>query len=81
MVKLLVPPVLREYASAEVDVSGATVREALQGLSTPLRMRVLDAAGELFPYLLLFRNSEATTLGAALVDGDVLEIVGAVEGG
>ena len=81
MVKLLVPPVLREYAAAEVELAGVTVREALQGLDAALRTRVLDRAGELFPYLLLFRNDETTPLDAPLLDGDVLEIVGAAEGG
>ena len=79
--KLLVPPVLREYATAEVEVSGATAGEALRNLDAPLRMRVLNDAGELFPYLLLFLNDEEATLDSPLVDGDTIEIVAAAEGG
>ena len=79
--KLIVPPVLREYAAAEVVVSGATAREALEGLAAPLRSRVLNDAGELFPYLLLFRNGESAAFDTPLEDGDELEIVAAAEGG
>ena len=80
--KLLVPPVLREYAGgAELDVSGATVAEALAGAPEALRVRVLDGQGRVFPYLLLFRNDEATTMAAQVEPGDVIEIVAAAEGG
>ena len=57
--KLLVPPVLREYAGgAELDVAGGTVGEVLAALDDDLRCRVLDERGELFPYLRLFVNDE-----------------------
>ena len=85
-----VPSVLRRYSAgeAEVRVDGVTVRAALGALfqrHPDLRPRVLDAAGGLFPYLVLFRNDEAldraTALATKLTPSDVLEIVGAAEGG
>ena len=80
--KLLVPPVLREYAGGpELDVSGATVGDALAGVPEALRVRVLDSDGRVFPYLLLFRNSEEVPLDAEVCAGDVIEIVAAAEGG
>ena len=80
--KLLVPPVLREYAGgAELDVSGATVREALAGVPEALRVRVFDEHGRVFSYLLLFRNNEEATLETEVQAGDVIEIVAAAEGG
>jgi len=80
--KLLVPPVLREYAGgSELDVSGATVAEALSGVPEALRVRVVDGQGRVFPYLLLFRNDEATTVEARVGSDDVIEIVAAAEGG
>ncbi len=80
--KLLVPPVLREYAGgSELDVTGATVAEALAGVPEALRVRVLDGQGRVFPYLLLFCNDEETTLEARVEPADVIEIVAAAEGG
>lgn len=90
MPTLKIPPVLRRYAAdrAEVRVAGTTVGAALEALfeqHPDLRPRVLDARRRLFPYLLLFRNDERLEredpLAAWLGAGDVLEIVGAVEGG
>jgi len=81
-VKLLVPPVLREYAGgAELLVSGATVREALAAAPEALRARVLDDMGRVFPYLLLFCNDEEATLDATVEADDVIEIVAAAAGG
>jgi hypothetical protein len=87
---LRIPTVLRRFTggAGEVEARGATVGEALEDLfrrHADLRSRVLDGAGEVRPYLLLFRNGQelprkgarATPLGA----GDVLEIVGGAEGG
>jgi hypothetical protein len=89
-VRLRVPEVLRRYSGgvAEVAVAGATVRAALEGLFAlhpDLRERVLDPRDEVFPYLLLFRNGSelprGDLLGRPLQDGDLLEIIGAAEGG
>ena len=85
-----IPAVLRRYSAgrASVRVGAATAAEALETLLDELpalRPRVLDASGRVFPYLLLFRNGAALdrdTLGqVALADGDVLELIGAAEGG
>ena len=49
------------------------------------RLRMLGADGRLHPYFVLFLNDRellrATALDASLADGDVLELVGAAEGG
>ena len=80
--KLIVPPVLREYAGApELDVSGATVGDVLAGVPEALRVRVLDGDGRVFPYLLLFVNGEETQLDADVCADDVIEIVAAAAGG
>jgi hypothetical protein len=89
-VRLRVPEVLRRYSggAAEVAVTGATVRAALEGLFAlhpDLRERVLDPEGEVFPYLLLFCNRAELPrdglLECPLEDGDLLEIVVAAAGG
>jgi hypothetical protein len=85
-----VPEVLRRYSggAAEVEVAAATVRTALEGLFAlhpDLRRRVLDPRGAVFPYVLLFCNGSelprAGMLDCSVKDGDLLEIVGAAEGG
>lgn len=85
-----IPGALRRYSGdrKEFSLSGATVREALEELfreHPDLRPRVLDARGDLHPHLILFRNdaelSRAGVLDETVRDGDVLELVGAVEGG
>jgi hypothetical protein len=88
VVHLRIPEVLRRYSGGadDVVVSGATVADALVDLFRvwpDLRLRVLDARGELHPYLKLFLNGEETTraLDAPLADGDRLEIVTAAGGG
>lgn len=85
-VKLLVPAVLRRYSDglAEIDVEADTVRGALEALFArfgALRERVLDPRGRLHPYLIVFRNDERAALDAEVEPGDVVEIVGAAEGG
>ncbi len=77
---------LQRYSGGfeEVDVSGATVAEAFEDLFSrhpDLRLRVLDDGGRLFSYLLVFRNDEAASLDTAVGVADVLELVGAAEGG
>jgi len=85
-----VPVVLRRYSGGEaaVAVEGETVAAALDDLfrSHPdLKPRVLDRRGEVYPYLVLFRNDRAIPreglLGTALEEDDVVEIVAAAEGG
>lgn len=86
MVRLRIPEVLRRYAggTAELMVHGATVAEALDDLFRvwpELRSRVLDADGDVLPYLRLFRNDGEVALSAPLADGDLLEIFAAAGGG
>ena len=88
MVRCRIPEALRRYSgdAEEVIVRGATVADALEDLFRlwpELRARVLDARGDVFPYLRLFRNG--TELGPGLdtplADDDLLEIVAAAAGG
>ena len=88
MVRLRVPRGLRRYSGGadEVIVSGATVAEALEDLFRlwpELRLRVLDARGDVHPYLRLFRNDAELPRArdVALADGDLVEIVAAAAGG
>lgn len=89
-VRFQVPEVIRRYSGgvAEVAVEGATVRAAVESLLAQhpdLRLRMLGADGRLHPYLVLFLNDRellrATALDESLADGDVLDLVGAAEGG
>ncbi|MHC4971683.1 MAG: MoaD/ThiS family protein [Planctomycetota bacterium] len=88
MVRLRIPRALRRYSGGtdEVVVHGATVADALEDLFRTwpdLRPRVLDARGEVFPYLRLFRNDGEIPPDpdTTLADGDLLEIVAAAAGG
>lgn len=86
MVRLRIPEVLRRYSggAGEVAVHGATAAEALEQLFSVwpgLRLRVLDADGEVHPYLRLFRNDAEVALDAPLAADDLLEIVAAAGGG
>ncbi len=88
MVRLRIPEVLRRYSGGaeEVVVRGATLADALDDLfrhHPDLRIRVLDARGEVHPYLRLFRNDTEIppVLETPLAKGDVLEIVAAAAGG
>lgn len=89
-VTVRLPEFLRRYGGGESDVAarGATVGDALADLfrtRPDLRVRVVDAQGAVFPYLLVFRNGDevprAALTSAALADGDRLEIVAGAEGG
>jgi len=88
VVRLRIPRVLRRYSGGaeEVAVHGATVAEALDELFRlwpDLRLRVLDARGDVHPYLRLFRDDAELprVLNTALADGDIVEIVAAAAGG
>lgn len=89
-VRFHVPEVIRRYSGgvADVVVDGATVRAAVESLLVQhpeLRLRMLDPAGRLYPYFVVLRNdrelARATALDESLDDGDVVELVGAAEGG
>ena len=84
------PEFLRRYGGGEADLAaqGATVGDVLADLfrtRPDLRVRVVDAKGALFPFLVLVRNgaelARGDALRATLEDGDRLEIVGGAEGG
>ena len=90
MPRVEVAEVLHRYAGGggEVRVEGATVGAALDSLFArfpDLRSRTLDPEGRLWPYLLLFRNGVEVPRegmsGTPLGPDDLLEIVGAAEGG
>lgn len=85
-----VPSVLRRYTAdqAALEVDARDAAEALERVLAhwpDLRSRVLDPHGRVFPYLLLFRNGDEVPRGGlaavVLADGDVVEMVGAAEGG
>ena len=85
-VRVLIPRVLRRYSGGEGDVAvdGATVGEALRDLirvHPDLEIRVFNDRGDVHAHLLLFRNDEQVDAQAQLGADDVLEIVGAAEGG
>ena len=69
-IRIRIPAVLERYCpEREVTVEATTVTEALAALPEALRERVLDEAGRVRPHLIV------------VVDGDLVEIVAAVEGG
>jgi len=94
-VTIHVPHVLSRYSAGREIVSvsagparGATVRTALENLFVlhpDLRARTLGKDGALWSYLSLsvngFEPERDGLLDAAVCDGDVLELVGAAEGG
>ena len=80
------PPALRRYSDdmAELEFDAATVSTALAALFhrfPSLETRVLNARGEVHPYLLLFVDEGEATLTTELGPDAVLEIVAAAEGG
>jgi len=89
-VQIRLPEMLRRYAGGAdaVDAEGRDVRTALESVFArhpDLRARVVDAAGRLYPYFVLTRNDRElprdSALDASLSRGDVLELIGAAEGG
>ena len=86
MATVRVPSALRRFTAgaAAVRVDAATVREALDAACAKhpdLRARLFAPDGNVFPYLLLFRNERPATLPDPLAPDDEVEIVAAVEGG
>ena len=85
-----IPTPLRTYTRGadEVRVECSTVREALESLGRKhegILARVLDAGGELRPFVKLFVGPDEVQaldgLSTKLADGAVLSIVPAVAGG
>ncbi|HEV2064369.1 MAG TPA: molybdopterin-synthase adenylyltransferase MoeB, partial [Thermoanaerobaculia bacterium] len=90
MPKILLPTPLRPYAdgAASVEVSGATVAEALDGLVARhggLRRHLFDDAGKLRSFVNVYKNEEDVRYlekGATPVaEGDALSIVPSIAGG
>jgi molybdopterin/thiamine biosynthesis adenylyltransferase/rhodanese-related sulfurtransferase/molybdopterin converting factor small subunit len=90
MVKILLPTPLRPYAdgAVSVEVSGATVAEALDGLVARhggLRRHLFDDAGKLRSFVNVYKNEEDVRYlekGATPVaEGDALSIVPSIAGG
>jgi molybdopterin synthase sulfur carrier subunit len=85
-----VPDPLRRYAGGEAafPVAGKTVAEALADafrLHPDLRLRLVDEAGRVRPYLVVFRNDEELpregVADASLDPGDTLTFLEAIGGG
>jgi molybdopterin molybdotransferase len=89
-IRFEVPSVLRRFSggAASTEVEAEHVAGALESVLRrwpDLRSRVFDVRGSVFPYLILFKNGDELARDAladvALSDGDVVEMVGAAEGG
>lgn len=90
MISVRIPTPLRNLTSNadEVQVSGATLRAAIDDLETRhpgFKERLLNEKGALRPYINVFHNDEdvrfADGLDTALNAGDRLAIVPAIAGG
>jgi sulfur carrier protein ThiS len=84
------PDGLRRYAdgNASFEVPGSTVAEALAAAfraHPDLRIRLVDEAGGVHPYLAVFRNQAELPRhgveGASLEPGDALTFLEAIGGG
>jgi molybdopterin converting factor small subunit len=85
-VKVVIPTPLRSYTGrAEVDASGATLKELLADLDRQypgLRFRVINEQDEMRPHVRFFLNGEQVLdMGVALSATDELYIVQALSGG
>ena len=89
-VKLLVPTALRDYTEGkrEIEVSGETVRRALEGVSqryAALARHLFDEEGELRYFVNVYLNEEDIRqlqgLETKLEEGDTLMIVPSIAGG
>ncbi len=90
MSKIHIPTPLRQYAGkqAAVDVSGATVGEAMNALVAQhpdLRKHLYTEEGKLRAFVNLYVNDEDIRYlqkeGTALKDGDQISIVPSIAGG
>ncbi|OYW09112.1 MAG: molybdopterin synthase sulfur carrier subunit [Acidobacteriia bacterium 12-62-4] len=90
MAKILIPTPLRQYAEKNnsVDVSGATVGEALASLTTQfpdLRKNLFNDEGKLRSFVNVYVNDEDIRYlqkdATAIADGDTISIVPSIAGG
>ena len=88
--KILVPTPLRQYAGkqAAVEVSAATVGEALNGLTSTypdLRRHLYNDEGKLRAFVNVYLNDDDIRYlqndATAVKDGDTLSIVPSIAGG
>ena len=89
MATIVIPPPYRgpTQGAERVEVSGGTVRaciEAVEARHPGLGPMILDASGNVHRFVKLFRNGDqlhGDVLGAAVDDGDELEVIAAIAGG
>ena len=90
MPTIRVPDALRRYTgeAASFPVAGKTLAEALADafrLHPDLRLRLVDEAGRVRPYLVVFRNDEELPRegaeDAVVAPGDFLTFLEAIGGG
>ena len=90
LVTVRIPTPLRPFTRGrdQVQISGGTAREVLDGLEREcagIRSRLCDEKGDLRRFVNLFLNEEdlrhSGGLDAPVKDGDVLSIVPAIAGG
>lgn len=86
MTKVRIPTQLRSYTgAAEVDAEGATVGEILADLDRRypgLRFRVVDEQGRIRTHMRVFVGMDAAaSLDETVVEGTLVQIMGALSGG
>ncbi len=86
MTKVYIPTPLRSYTNkAQVDVTGATLQEALAELdrSYPgLRFRIIDEQDQIREHIRIFVNQDrAPDLNVPLRANDRIQIILAISGG
>ena len=87
MTKVIVPSQLRSYTSgqSEVSATGATLDTVLRDLDRQFpgfRFRVIDEQDRVRRHVILFVGEErCDDLGAAILPGVAVQIVGALSGG
>ena len=89
MAMVVIPPPYRgpTQGAERVEVSGRTVRECIEAVEARhpgFGPMVLDASGKEHRFVKLFRNGDqlhGDVLGAAIAEGDRLEVIAAIAGG
>jgi molybdopterin synthase sulfur carrier subunit len=89
MATVVIPPPYRgpTHGAERVEVDGRTVREciaAVEARHPGFGPMILDASGRVHRFVKLFRNGDqlqGDMLGAAIADGDRLEVIAAIAGG
>ncbi len=87
MIRVAIPPPLRSYTgtSSQVEVEGATLRDALEALDRlhpGIRFRIVDEQGRIRPHIrFIARDEFIATLDYALRADDAVQIVCALSGG